>query len=110
MRISDWSSDMCTSDLFAANKRLISEIDELEHKARRQDVLVDEHVLFGFYDACIPQDIFNGISFEKWRQDDEKEKDRKSVEKGKSVSVRVALGVGRIINTKNISKLYKEHI
>ena len=61
---------------FAANKRLISEIEELEHKARRQDVLVDEHVLFGFYDARIPQDIFNGISFEKWRQDAEKENPR----------------------------------
>jgi ATP-dependent helicase HrpA len=57
---------------FAANKRLIAEIEELEHKARRQDVLVDEHVLFGFYDARIPQGIFNGISFEKWRQDAEK--------------------------------------
>jgi len=57
---------------FAANKRLIAEIEELEHKARRQDVLVDEHVLFGFYDARIPQGIFNGISFEKWRQDAER--------------------------------------
>jgi ATP-dependent helicase HrpA len=57
---------------FAANKKLIAEIEELEHKARRQDVLVDEHQLFVFYDARIPMGIHNGITFEKWRQDAEK--------------------------------------
>jgi ATP-dependent helicase HrpA len=57
---------------FAANKKLIAEIEELEHKARRQDVLVDEHQLFVFYDARIPAGIHNGITFEKWRQDAEK--------------------------------------
>jgi len=61
---------------FAHNQKLITEIEELEHKARRQDVLVDEHDLFVFYDARIPADIFNGISFEKWRQDAEKENPR----------------------------------
>lgn len=57
---------------FNANERLISEVEELEHKARRQDVLVDEHKLFAFYDAKIPADIFNAASFEKWRADAEK--------------------------------------
>ncbi len=57
---------------FAANKKLIAEVEELEHKARRQDVLVDEHQLFVFYDARIPAGIHNGITFEKWRQDAEK--------------------------------------
>ncbi len=52
---------------FVANERLIAEVEELEHKARRQDVLVDEHQLFAFYDAKIPADIFNAVSFEKWR-------------------------------------------
>ena len=61
---------------FGANQRLIAEIEELEHKARRQDVLVDEHTLFAFYDALIPQGIFNGASFEKWREDEEKTKPR----------------------------------
>jgi len=56
---------------FAHNNKLIAEVEELEHKARRQDVLVDEHTLFAFYDAHIPQGIFNGIGFEKWRQDAE---------------------------------------
>jgi ATP-dependent helicase HrpA len=57
---------------FVANERLIAEVEELEHKARRQDVLVDEHQLFAFYDAKIPADIFNAASFEKWRVEAEK--------------------------------------
>ncbi len=57
---------------FIANERLIAEVEELEHKARRQDVLVDEHQLFAFYDAKIPADIYNAASFEKWRADAEK--------------------------------------
>lgn len=57
---------------FMANERLIAEVEELEHKARRQDVLVDEHQLFAFYDAKIPADIYNAASFEKWRIEAEK--------------------------------------
>jgi len=57
---------------FTANERLITEVEELEHKARRQDVLVDEHQLFTFYDAKIPADIYNAASFEKWRAEAEK--------------------------------------
>lgn len=57
---------------FDANRRMIADIEELEHKARRQDVLVDEHQLFAFYDAIIPADIVNGAGFEKWRADAEK--------------------------------------
>lgn len=61
---------------FAANKRLIAEIEELEHKARRQDVLVDEHVLFAFYDARVAQGIINGTGFERWRTEAEKSNPR----------------------------------
>ena len=57
---------------FYANERLIAEIEELEHKARRQDVLVDEHQLFAFYDAKIPPGIVNSVSFERWRLEAEK--------------------------------------
>ncbi len=57
---------------FVANERLIAEVEELEHKARRQDVLVDEHQLFAFYDAKIPADVFNAATFEKWREGSEK--------------------------------------
>ena len=57
---------------FIANERLIAEVEELEHKARRQDVLVYEHQLFAFYDSRIPADIFQAASFEKWREGAEK--------------------------------------
>ncbi|MEK9825353.1 MAG: ATP-dependent RNA helicase HrpA, partial [Methylotenera sp.] len=57
---------------FVANERLIAEVEELEHKARRQDVLIDEHQLFAFYDARVPADIYNAASFEKWRTEVEK--------------------------------------
>lgn len=57
---------------FEANERLIAEVEELEHKARRQDVLVDAHQLFAFYDAKIPADIYNAASFEAWRKAAEK--------------------------------------
>jgi ATP-dependent helicase HrpA len=62
------------ASFLVANKRIIAEIEELEHKARRQDVLVDEHALFAFYDKIIPADIVNGIGFEAWRKKAEKEK------------------------------------
>ncbi len=57
---------------FVANERLIAEVEELEHKARRQDVLVDEHQLFAFYDSKIPADIYQAATFEKWREGAEK--------------------------------------
>lgn len=67
---------------FEANRRLIAEVEALEHKARRQDVLVDEYQLFAFYDKVVPPiagpghqeqyRIYNGAAFEKWRQDAEK--------------------------------------
>ncbi|PXW89687.1 ATP-dependent helicase HrpA [Nitrosomonas sp. Nm84] len=53
---------------FVHNQALIHDIEELEHKARRQDVLVDEQEIFAFYDAIIPQKIINGAGFEKWRK------------------------------------------
>ena len=54
------------------NLELLLEIEELEHKARRQDVLVDEESLFAFFDARIPADIVNGAGFEAWRKEAEK--------------------------------------
>ena len=51
------------------NQALIDEVELLEHKARRQDVLVNEEDLFQFYDERIPQGIINGDSFEHWRRE-----------------------------------------
>ena len=62
-----------SAEFFTHNRRLIAEIEDLEHKARRQDVLVDEHALFAFYDPIIPAGIINGAGFEKWRKEAEQQ-------------------------------------
>jgi ATP-dependent helicase HrpA len=54
---------------FAHNQKLIREIENLEHKSRRLDVLVDEHLIAAFYDKLIPADVHNGAAFEKWYKD-----------------------------------------
>ena len=51
---------------FAHNQKLIREIEHLEHKSRRLDVLVDEELIAAFYDKAIPPDINNAVDFEKW--------------------------------------------
>ena len=43
------------ADFFIHNKKLIKEISELEHKSRKQDVLVDEEALFDFYHQRLPE-------------------------------------------------------
>jgi ATP-dependent helicase HrpA len=62
---------------FAHNQKLIADIEVLEHKARRPDVLVDDELIFAFYDSRIPgqfsgHDIHNGAAFEAWRKDAER--------------------------------------
>ena len=59
----DWARRL---PFLAANARTIAKVQELEHKSRRQDVLVDEELIFAFYDAQVPQGISNGRDFEKW--------------------------------------------
>jgi ATP-dependent helicase HrpA len=50
----------------AANRKLVREIEGLEHKSRRQDVLVDDELIYAFYDAQIPADVASGEGFEHW--------------------------------------------
>ncbi|MTV42007.1 ATP-dependent RNA helicase HrpA, partial [Duganella radicis] len=54
---------------FAHNHKLIKEIENLEHKSRRQDVLVDDELIAAFYDKLIPAEVVNGAGFEKWHKD-----------------------------------------
>ena len=54
---------------FAHNHKLIREIENLEHKSRRLDVLVDDQLIHAFYDKEIPRDVVNGAGFEKWYKD-----------------------------------------
>jgi ATP-dependent helicase HrpA len=55
---------------FAHNRKLLADIEQLEHKSRRQDVLVDDELIYGFYDQAVPQGIYTGASFERWYRDE----------------------------------------
>lgn len=59
---------------FHHNEKLFSDIENLEHQSRRQDVLVDDEVVYQFYDECIPTGIYNSKNFDSWRKDIEKDK------------------------------------
>jgi len=50
----------------AANLKLVKQVEEIEHKSRRQDVLVDDELIFAFYDQQLPADVFSGHTFEAW--------------------------------------------
>ena len=47
-----------------ANLKLVRKVEELEHKSRRQDVLVDDELIYAFYDQQIPKDVFSGATFD----------------------------------------------
>jgi ATP-dependent helicase HrpA len=49
-----------------ANRKLIHQVEELEHKSRRQDVLVDDELIYAFYDQHLPADIASGHGLEQW--------------------------------------------
>ncbi|MFF7793835.1 ATP-dependent RNA helicase HrpA [Streptomyces sp. NPDC007991] len=51
---------------FSDNRRLLTEVEELEHRARRRDILVDDETLFDFYDQRIPDHVVSGAHFDSW--------------------------------------------
>lgn len=59
----EWSSRHRFLD---TNRRLLEEAEELEHRARRRGIVVDEHTLFDFYDQRIPADVVSGAHFDQW--------------------------------------------
>jgi len=56
---------------FQHNRKLIADIETLEHKSRRPDVLVDEELIYAFYDSLVPEGVHNGAAFEHWRREAE---------------------------------------
>ena len=52
--------------LLPRKPKLRAEVEELEHKSRRRDILVDDETLFGFYDRRIPNDVVSGRHFDSW--------------------------------------------
>jgi ATP-dependent helicase HrpA len=50
----------------ADNQKLLEQVEELEHRARRRDILVDDETLFAFYDERIPAEVVSGRHFDTW--------------------------------------------
>jgi len=48
------------------NRRLVQELEELESRTRRRDILVDEQALFDFYHARLPDDVHTAVSLQTW--------------------------------------------
>ncbi|PYC83748.1 ATP-dependent RNA helicase HrpA [Streptomyces tateyamensis] len=59
----DWETH---HHFFAANRKLLEEVEELENRARRRDILVDDQTLFDFYDSRLPEEIVSTRHFDSW--------------------------------------------
>ncbi len=59
----EWSTQQ---KFMETNRRLLEEAEELEHRARRRGIVVDEHTLFDFYDARVGDDVVSGAHFDQW--------------------------------------------
>ena len=59
----DWRT---RHDFFHENRRLLDDVGELEHRARRRDIVVDDEALFAFYDKRIPEHVVSGAHFDSW--------------------------------------------
>ena len=58
---------------FRANLKLREEVEELEHKSRRRDILVDDETLFAFYDQRIPHEVVSARHFDSWWKQTQRE-------------------------------------
>ena len=54
------------------NRRLIEDVQDLEHKSRKHDVLVDDESIYAFFDERVPEAIWSWAAFDKWRRDAER--------------------------------------
>ncbi|MFE7128891.1 ATP-dependent RNA helicase HrpA [Streptomyces sp. NPDC057617] len=59
----DWRTH---HQFFHDNRKLLGEVEELEHRARRRDILVDDETLYDFYDQRVPEDVVSGAHFDSW--------------------------------------------
>ncbi|MDR2155875.1 MAG: ATP-dependent RNA helicase HrpA [Burkholderiaceae bacterium] len=66
----DWPEDWARALPFLpANRKLIDQIEAIEHKSRRQDVLVDDELIYAFYDRQTPEHVTNGRELQAWYRD-----------------------------------------
>lgn len=56
----------------AANEKTLKLVEDIEHKSRRQDVLVDDELIFAYYDQQIPADVCSGYLLEHWYREESK--------------------------------------
>ncbi|MFY9511183.1 MAG: ATP-dependent RNA helicase HrpA, partial [Rubrivivax sp.] len=63
----EWESKL---PFLAHNQKLVAQVQELEHKSRRQDVLVDDELIHAFYDQQLPKDVCSGATLEKWYREE----------------------------------------
>ncbi len=56
----------------SVNQKLIAQVEELEHKSRRQDVLVDDALIYAFYDQQLPADVCSLVTLEHWYREEVK--------------------------------------
>ncbi|MDT0327633.1 ATP-dependent RNA helicase HrpA [Nocardiopsis lambiniae] len=59
----DWDT---RHHFFRDNRALLDEVEDLEHRARRRDIVVDDETLFRFYDARVPEDVVSAAHFDAW--------------------------------------------
>ncbi|EGR1136082.1 ATP-dependent RNA helicase HrpA [Vibrio cholerae] len=59
----DWETKHA---FFKQNRALLAEVEELEHKSRRRDILVDDEELFQFYDQRVGTEVVSGRHFDAW--------------------------------------------
>ncbi|MFE9201786.1 ATP-dependent RNA helicase HrpA [Micromonospora sp. NPDC007230] len=59
----DWQTH---HQFWTDNQRLLTDVEELESRARRRDILVDDETIFQFYDERIPADVVSGRHFDSW--------------------------------------------
>ncbi|PPE68448.1 ATP-dependent RNA helicase HrpA [Caldimonas thermodepolymerans] len=60
----------------AHNQKMVRQVEELEHKSRRQDVLVDDELIYAFYDQQVPADVTSGATFERWYREESRRRPR----------------------------------
>ncbi|EHD2249230.1 ATP-dependent RNA helicase HrpA [Vibrio vulnificus] len=75
----DWETKHA---FFKQNRKLLLEVEELEHKSRRRDILVDDEELFQFYDQRVGTEVVSGRHFDTWwKQASKKEPELLNFEK-----------------------------
>ncbi|MFI8850405.1 ATP-dependent RNA helicase HrpA [Streptomyces sp. NPDC053499] len=82
----DWRTH---HQFFRENRKLLEEVEELEHRARRRDILVDDETLYDFYDQRVPEHVVSGAHFDSWwKKKRQEEPDLLNFEKSMLISER----------------------